>query len=112
MATEPNVTIKGVGQATHRGELIVGCPRDGDTNYSVTTGVDHSTTDYFPNQPMVGLILTAGSGNIALELVNKGKMTLPFTVSSGTNELVLRGVLIQQIFTSGTTFNGYIFPLF
>jgi hypothetical protein len=98
----------------HRNKLIVGCPKVGDTNYARATGINVSAADYTPANgvKMNALLLTAGSGNIALTLENGGKMTLPFTVDSGKCSIELLGCRIKTVEKTGTTFNGYIFPLF
>lgn len=105
-------TVKGVGSADKRDFLMVGTLLEADTNYSAATGIDVSGADFFPDQHMVAVVLGAGSGNIAFELVNGGVMTLPFTVAAGESVIHMRGVLIQKILTTGTTFDGAIWPLF
>jgi hypothetical protein len=95
-----------------RGSLIVGCPSPETDVYAAATGISLAAVDYAPNVLIHGIRLTAGAGNIALMLENGGTMTLPFTVDSGKNEEFLRGYRIKKILKTGTTFNGYIYPLF
>ncbi len=108
------MTAGSVNTLPFRNVMIVGCPKDGDTQYSVTTGINIAAADYDPGYIMNALILTAGSGNIALELENGGAMTLPFTVDSGKCSIELWGVRIKKVkkAADGTTFTGYIFPQF
>lgn len=103
--------IKGVSNLDYKNFLIVGCPRSGSDSYSTTTGIDVSAVDYAPDIPMLGLHLTGGAGNIAIEMVNKGRMVLPFSVITGDSREVLRGHKIQKVLSSGTTFTGDIFPV-
>ena len=105
-------TIKGVGSANNRDKLFVGCLPAVATNYTAAGGIDLSAADFWPDQYMTGLVLDAGSGNIALEMPNGGSMTLPFSVAAGTCEVVLRGVMIHKLLTSGTTYSGNVWPLF
>lgn len=117
MALERNVTVKSVASNDLRNKLLIGTLPDGQLNsaganiYSKTTGVDVSATDFFPDQEINQLILTEGAGNIALVFAS-GEAVLPFSVASGECKEVLRGMRIQQILSSGTTFSGHIFPIF
>lgn len=106
--------ISPVETLKYRNELFVGCPVSGTTNYSVTTGINVSAADFNEEfgSCMNGLLLTAGSGNIALTLPNGGEMTIPFTVDAGKSSIELRGCKIKTVKSSGTTFSGYIFPLY
>ena len=107
-------TINGVAYADKRDFLIVGGLQSGDTGYAAATGISLATADFCPDQHMVGLILDAGAGNIAFEMVNGSPMTIPFTVPTGYSEVVLKGLCMQKLLkaASGTTFNGHIWPLF
>lgn len=105
-------TVKGVDSSAKRDFLIVGCLPAGATDYAAATGIDVSVADFWPDQHMIGVVLDAGSGNIAFQLVNGGVMTVPFTVDAGDCRIDMRGVCIQKILTSGTTFSGHIWPLF
>jgi hypothetical protein len=102
----PNVNLP------YRGRAYVDCPHAGDTGYAAATGISVASVDYAPTETMMGVLLTGGSGNVAFELEGGGVMTLPFTVDTGDVKEVLRGIRISKILKTGTTFSGYIYPLF
>lgn len=112
-----NVVVKKVSLFDERKNLVVGTLSDGQLNtsgvaiYSKTTGIDLGAYDFYPDQNMVGLILTAGTGVIPLVL-KTGEMTITHTVATGTVEVFMKGVIITKILTTGYTYSGYIFPLF
>lgn len=90
-----------------------GCGVNGENDYSESTGVDLSTTDYeHPTLYMTGIICDGGAGNIKIEMANGGTMILPVTVDAGYFQEVLRGYSITKIVRTGTTFTGHIFPIF
>lgn len=106
--------VTGISNIDYKNFLIVGCPKVGDTNYAAATGADVSSVEFRTLPPMIGLHMTEGSGNIAVEMLNGGKMILPITVAAGDSREVLRGHKINAILSTaeGTTFDGYIFPVF
>ena len=106
--------ITGIARHDFKNFLIVGCPLAGTANYSTTSGINVSTEDFEPAPPILSLRVCAGSGNIAIEMLNGGVMVFPLTVDEGTSIEICRGHKISKVLkqADGTTFNGAIFPLF
>lgn len=100
-----------------RDKFLVGCPLATDDNYTQAGGVDVSAVDFAPSCRINSLIVTdnagsASSGNIALQMENGGVMTIPVAVAAGDSKEICRGYRIEKILTTGTTFNGLIFPIY
>lgn len=98
--------------------LYVDCPHNndtastGDTIYTDTAGVNFDGGDYAPSEPMHGLLLTPGTGNVSIKMLGGGEMVVPITVSSGSVVELFRGYVIRELDSAKTTFDGKIFPLF
>ena len=109
--TEVSAETKLDGRSVKRSVLYVDCPHDGDSAYTDTGGVD-LTADYYPQELMRGILLTAGEGNIGLILAGGGQMIFQQKVDSLYSIEAFRGWQIKKILADSiTTFTGRLFPL-
>ena len=115
-----SVNFEAGGRKNGKSSQYVDCLHAGDTDYDATTGIDISTNTFEPkdsddnNVIMTGMIATEGSGNIAIEMEMGGVMTIPVSVSADEgHRRILDGYRIKKIFNTagGTSFTGYIFPV-
>mgnify|MGYP003565290443 CR=1 FL=1 len=115
-----SVSFEAGGRKNGKSSQYVDCLHTGDTDYTATTGIDVSTTTFEPldsdsnNVIMTGMIITEGSGNIAIEMEMGGVMTVAASVSAEEgHRRVFDGFRIKKIFNvaGGTSFSGNIFPL-
>ena len=108
------------GRKEGKSTQIVDCVHDSDSDYSKTGGIDISTNVFEPkdsndkNIIMNGLLIEAGSGDIAFEMEGGGEITTGFTTVAGDSKQILTGCRIKKIQNTagGTTYSGNIFPLF
>ena len=92
----------------------------GDTDYTITGGIDVATADFTPvdsdGEPvyMHGLLISDGSGLIEVVLEGGGIMAPTFATNSSDSKKVLEGVRIKTIRNVNdynTSFTGEIFPI-
>jgi hypothetical protein len=102
--------VCGMRASKPMGALLEPLGTDPTTAVDKTNGVT-LTSDYTPDSLMIGLLLTAGSGNLDIIAENGSELIFPVTVDSGNSAVVeFRIKTIKS--TSTTTFSGHIFPLF
>lgn len=115
-----SVNFEAGGRKNGKSSQYVDCLHAGDTDYDATTGIDISTNTFEPkdsddnNVIMTGMVVTEGTGNIAIEMEMGGVMTPPVSVSAEEgHRRILDGYRIKKIFNvaGGTSFTGYIFPV-
>lgn len=96
--------------------LYVDAAHHAQARYTRDGGIDISSVDYEPDNPMHGLLLgdNAGadaSGNIHVETAGGGEIVFPYSVSAGNTREFLRGLVIKKIIAATTTYDGRIWPL-
>jgi hypothetical protein len=99
--------------------LYVDCPHDkdtasnGDTIFTDTGGVKFTGGDYTPAEPMHGLLVSRGAGNVSVVMEGGGVIVTRVVVDSTTAlKEVFGHCSIVTIDSAKTTFTGHIFPLF
>lgn len=116
IGADPNIRQK--ERDNGKTTLIVDCPHDddttaaGDTIYTDTGGLNFSGGSYTPKEPMHGILLCYGGGDIGVYLKGGGKMVFEVVVDSGKTLELFRNYRIATIDSATTTFSGKIYPLF